>query len=92
MDALGRYLGAHIRYPHLAAENGIEGVVYVQFVVDYEGNIKDVKLTGARKGGGLDEEAMRVIRGMPQWKPGKQNGRPVSVLYNLPVRFQLNNF
>ena len=90
-DALARYLGDHLRYPQLASETGVSGIVFVQFVVDYEGNIKDVKPVGARKGAGLEEEATRVIKGMPKWRPGKQNGRTVSVLYNIPVNFRLNN-
>jgi protein TonB len=89
-EALARYLGKNTRYPNIAAENGIEGVVVVQFVVDYEGNVKDVKVLTAAKGGGLEEEASRVIKSMPKWKPGKQNGRYVSVLYSIPVNFRLN--
>lgn len=90
-DALARYLGDHLRYPQLASETGVSGIVFVQFVVDYEGNVKDVKPVGARKGAGLEEEAARVIKAMPKWKPGKQNGRAVSVLYNIPVNFRLEN-
>ena len=90
-EALARYLGSHIHYPQLASETGVSGVVFVQFVVDYEGNVKDVKPVGARKGAGLEEEASRVIKAMPKWKPGKQNGRAVSVLYNIPVNFRLEN-
>jgi periplasmic protein TonB len=88
---LARYLSSSIRYPHIAAENGIEGLVVVQFVVDYEGNIKDVKVLSAAKGGGLEQEASRVIKAMPKWKPGRQNGRNVSVLYSIPVNFRLSN-
>jgi len=90
MEALAKYLGDHIRYPHLAAENNISGVVTVQFVVDYEGRIKDVKVVSLPKGGGLEAEATRVIKAMPRWKPGRQNGRAVSVLYSIPVNFKLN--
>jgi protein TonB len=89
-DGLARYLSRNIRYPHIAAENGIEGIVVVQFVVDYEGNIKDVKVATPKKGGGLEEEATRVIKAMPKWKPGRQNGRYVSVLYSIPVNFRLS--
>lgn len=89
-EALAKYLGNNTRYPHVAAENGIEGVVVVQFVVDYEGNVKDVKVVTPAKGGGLEQEASRVIRSMPKWKPGRQNGRYVSVLYSIPVNFRLN--
>lgn len=88
-EALNKYLSKNIRYPHLATENGISGTVFVTFVVDSEGKIKDVKTVGAKKGGGLEEEAIRVVRGMPTWKPGKQNGRQVSVQFNLPIRFTL---
>jgi protein TonB len=88
-EALAKYLGKNIRYPRVAQENGISGTVFVQFVVDSEGNIKDVKTVGAAKGGGLEEEAVRVVKTMPKWKPGKQNGRQVSVQFNLPIRFTL---
>ncbi|MEC5147173.1 TonB family protein [Chitinophaga sp. 212800010-3] len=88
-EALAKYLSKNIHYPRVAQENGISGTVFVQFVVDSEGNIKDVKTVGAAKGGGLEEEAVRVVRTMPKWKPGKQNGRQVSVQFNLPIRFTL---
>ncbi|RAJ10851.1 outer membrane transport energization protein TonB [Chitinophaga skermanii] len=88
-DALNKFLQKNVRYPHMASENGISGTVFVTFVVDSEGKIKDVKTVGAAKGGGLEEEAVRVVRSMPNWKPGKQNGRSVSVQFNLPIRFTL---
>lgn len=90
-EALARYLKDHLRYPQLASETGVAGIVFVQFVVDYEGNVKDIKPVGARKGAGLEEEATRVIKGMPKWKPGRQNGQNVSVYFNLPIRFEINN-
>jgi protein TonB len=87
-EKLLEYLQKNIKYPPVARENGIMGVVYVTFVVDKDGKIKDAKtLRGI--GGGCDEEALRVIKTMPQWKPGKQNGRAVQVQYNVPVRFSL---
>ncbi|ASZ11037.1 energy transducer TonB [Chitinophaga pendula] len=88
-EALMKYLLNNTTYPHIAMENGIEGTVYVGFVVDREGNVIDVRLAGQKKGGGLDEEAVRVIQKMPKWKPGKQNGRAVAVVYSLPVKFKL---
>ncbi|WP_143307545.1 energy transducer TonB [Chitinophaga vietnamensis] len=88
-EALNKYLSKNIRYPRVAQENGISGTVFVQFIVDSEGNIKDVKTVGAAKGGGLEEEAVRVVKTMPRWKAGKQNGRQVSVQFNLPIRFTL---
>jgi protein TonB len=91
MDALSRFLSKNIRYPHMASENGIQGRINVQFIVDWEGNITGVQTTGANVGAGLEEEAMRVVKMMPKWKPGRQNGQSVNVRYNLPVGFHLNN-
>lgn len=90
-DALTRFLRKNIRYPHMAQENGIEGKVFVQFVVNKDGSISDVQTVGAHRGGGLEEEAMRVVKLMPAWKPGRQSGRYVSVRYNLPIGFQLEH-
>src|SRR5205085_12283823 len=86
-EKLFEYL-SKIKYPAIAKENGISGRVYVTFVVDKDGKIRDVKtLRGI--GGGCDEEAIRVVSAMPDWKPGRQNGRNVAVQYNLPVNFNL---
>lgn len=85
---LFEYLRNNIKYPPVARENGITGRVYVNFVVDKEGKIKDAKVVRGI-GAGCDEEALRVVRNMPDWKVGKQNGRPVQVLYNLPINFTL---
>jgi protein TonB len=87
-EALMKYLGNNIKYPAIAKDAGIQGTVYVTFVVDEEGNVKDVKVLRSI-GGGTDEEAIRVVENMPQWKPGKQRGKPVKVQYNLPIRFTL---
>ncbi|WP_160713325.1 energy transducer TonB [Chitinophaga solisilvae] len=86
-----KYLKNRLRYPSMAQENGIEGAVYVQFVVNRDGSISDVKTTGGAKGGGLEDEARRVVSVMPKWKPGKQNGQAVAVLYSLPIRFALEH-
>lgn len=88
-DALAKFLQKNIRYPHMAQEIDIEGKVFVQFVVNREGQISEVQTVGAQKGGGLEEEAMRVVKLMPNWKPGRQNGQSVSVRYILPVGFRL---
>jgi protein TonB len=88
--ALYKYLNSNIKYPQMEADAHIQGTVYLTFVVDKDGNIKDVKpLRGVAGGPNLEKEAMRVVKSMPSWKSGKQNGRPVSVQYNLPVRFVL---
>ena len=86
---LMEYLQKNIKYPMIAKENGIQGRIYVTFVVDKDGKIKDSKILRGGLGGGLEEEALRVVRSMPDWKPGKQNGRAVQVQYNLPIIFTL---
>ncbi len=87
-EKLFEYLRKNIKYPPVARENGITGRVYVTFVVDKDGKIKDAKILRGI-GGGCDEEALRVVRAMPEWKAGRQNGRSVQVQYNLPVNFTL---
>jgi periplasmic protein TonB len=87
-EKLFEYLSKNIKYPSMARENGITGTVYVTFVVEGNGKITDVKkLRGI--GGGCDEEAIRVVKNMPDWKPGKQNGKSVRVQFNLPIKFTL---
>lgn len=88
-EALARYLNKNIRYPKEASANNIMGTIFVSFVVSEKGAIRNAKTVGAPKGGGLEEEAVRVVNSMPAWKPGKQNNRPVSVQFNLPIRFVL---
>ncbi|PCJ82873.1 MAG: energy transducer TonB [Flavobacteriales bacterium] len=85
---LFKYLGKTIKYPAMAKDAGISGIVYVTFVVYESGSIKDVKVLRGI-GGGCDEEALRVIKNMPKWKAGKQRGKPVRVQFNLPIRFTL---
>ena len=83
-----KFLADNIVYPQQATENGIQGTVYVSFVVDSKGNVTDVKVLRGI-GGGCDEEALRVVKMMPQWHPGKQNGKNVRVLFNMPIYFKL---
>jgi protein TonB len=85
---LYKYLGKSIKYPPLAKESGIQGRVFVNFVVEPNGSISNVKILRGI-GGGCDEEAMRVVKSMPSWKPGKQRGKAVRVSYNLPIKFTL---
>lgn len=86
--ALLKYLATNTVYPPIAKENDIEGTVYVQFVVDKGGSVGQVKvLRSVDKY--LDKEAVRVVSSMPKWKPGKQNGKEVSVYYTVPIRFVL---
>lgn len=72
----------------MARESGIQGIVYITFVVERDGSITDVRILRPI-GGGCDEEAIRVIKAMPKWTPGKQRGRPVRVQFNMPIRFTL---
>jgi len=87
-EALFKYLAQNIKYPQIAKEAGITGRVFVNFVIDKEGNVTDVKVLRGI-GGGCDEEAVRVVKNMPKWSPGKQRGKPVKVSYNLPIKFSL---
>ncbi len=82
------YLAREIKYPRLAAENGITGTVVIQFVVDKEGNVSNPVVV-KDIGGGCGEEALRVVKKMERWNPGKNRGIPVKVLMSLPVRFVL---
>ena len=82
------YIAKNIKYPQIARESGIQGRVFVGFVVEPDGSVSNVKIMRGI-GGGCDEEAMRVVKAMPKWKPGKQRGKAVRVSYTLPVMFKL---
>ena len=84
-----KFLRDNIMYPQMAKENNIQGTVYITFVVDSKGHVTDVKILRGI-GGGCDEEAIRVVKLMPPWNPGKQNGKSVRVQFNMPIRFTLN--
>ena len=84
-----RYIGENIKYPVIAQENGIQGRVICQFVVNKDGSIVDVVVVRSSGDASLDKEAVRVINSMPKWKPGKQRGKPVRVKYTIPVNFRL---
>ncbi|AUD02385.1 energy transducer TonB [Spirosoma pollinicola] len=88
MAALGQYLSKNLRYPAAAQRANVSGRVFVSFVVNTDGSIQDVQVLKGL-GFGTDEEAQRVVKGMPKWRPGKQSGRPVRVKYNLPINFTL---
>jgi periplasmic protein TonB len=87
-SALYGYLAENIKYPQMAKESGIQGRVFVTFVVERDGRVTDVRVLRGI-GGGCDEEAIRVVQNMPKWTPGKQRGKSVRVQYNLPVKFTL---
>lgn len=86
--AMYKWLGEHINYPAQASEEGVQGRVVVQFDVDKTGQIVNVKIARGRHPA-LDKEAMRLVKSMPKWQPGRNNGQPVKVTYTLPVTFKL---
>ena len=86
--ALMSYLSSNTQYPVVAQENGVQGRVIVSFVVERDGSISDVKVARSVDPS-LDREAQRVVKSMPRWKPGKQNGSAVRVKYTVPVVFRL---
>ena len=88
MAALMAYLQKSIKYPPVAEENGIQGRVVCTFVVERDGSVTDVKVAKSVDPS-LDKEAVRVVKSMPKWNPGMQNGSPVRVKYNVPVQFKL---
>ena len=87
-DALRKYLASHVNYPPMAAENNVQGKVVVQFVVEKDGKVGEVKVVRSVDKD-LDREAVRVCKSLPKFTPGRQNGQPVRVWYTLPVQFKL---
>ena len=88
MPALMQWLSQNIKYPVIAAENGVQGRVIVQFVVEKDGSVTDVHVAKSVDPS-LDKKATRVVKAMPKWNPGKQNGSAVRVKYTVPVMFKL---
>jgi protein TonB len=87
-EARIKFLQENIKYPEEAKELGVQGKVFVTFVVEVDGSITDVRVLRGI-GAGCDEEAVRVVKSMPRWVPGKQRGQPVRVQFNLPIKFTL---
>lgn len=88
--AMMKFLAQNVKYPEVCRVNGIQGRVYVSFIIDEKGNVTDVELKKG-KNKHLDKEAIRVIKSMPQWTPGKQRGKAVKVKYVIPVSYKLRN-
>ncbi len=86
--ALRKWIADNVKYPVIAAENGIQGKVYVQFVVDRNGGISNARIARGVDPS-LDQEALRVVNNLPKWRPGMQRGKPVRVSYTVPINFQL---
>jgi protein TonB len=87
--AIMKYIRENVVYPEIARASGVQGTVHLTFVVEKDGSISNVKVLRGI-GAGCDEEAIRVVKSMPAWKPGKQRGRPVRARFNLPIKFTLN--
>lgn len=88
-SALYEYLSSHINYPAQAAEEGVQGRVIVQFTITKTGKIENVSVVRGRHPA-LDKEALRVVKSMPNWTPGRQDGRAVNVQHTLPITFRLS--
>jgi periplasmic protein TonB len=88
-EAMMNFIRKNMKYPASARRMGVDGTVYVSFVVGKDGSINDVKVLRGISAD-CDKEAVRVVQMMPHWKPGKQNGKPVFVRFNLPIKFKLN--
>lgn len=88
MLALQKFIAQSIKYPVIAQENGIQGKVFVNFVVAKDGSVTQAKIARGVDPS-LDKEALRVVMSLPKWKPGKQGGKPVRVSYTVPINFQL---
>ena len=86
--AFGKYLGNKIRYPAIAKENNVQGKVFLNFTVERDGSLTDIKVVRGI-GSGCDDEAVRVLKSSPRWRPGIQNGRAVRVSYTIPISFTL---
>ena len=87
-EALRKYIAQSVKYPAIAQENGIQGRVFVAFVVNTKGEVTDVKIARGVDPN-LDKEAIRVVNSMPKWSPGKQRGKAVKVSYTVPINFVL---
>ncbi len=90
-EAMFKFIAENLEYPSDAVNSRIEGRVFVKFTIKENGMVADVHVISKDKlGYGCEEAAVAVIEKMPRWKPGLQNGIPVSVYYNLPIRFRMN--
>lgn len=88
MEAMYAYIVKNLKYPELAKEKGIEGRVFITFIIEKDGSVSNVKILRGI-GGGCDEAAMEMVKNMPKWKPAKQRGKPVRCQFNLPINFEL---
>lgn len=89
MEAMYAYIQKNLVYPEKAKAKGIEGRVFVQFVIEKDGSISNILIKRAI-GGGCEEAVVEMIKNMPKWKPGTQKGKPVRCQFNLPINFELS--
>jgi len=89
IEGLKNYIQKNVQYPEQAKKNKVEGKVFVSFVIDNKGNVTDAKVVRAVNPE-LDKEALRVVKGMKKWTPGKQKGKTVKVQYTIPIQFALS--
>jgi protein TonB len=90
MKAMYEFLGKNLKYPKSASNSGIEGKVFLKFIVEKDGSVTDIKVLRGI-GFGCDEAAIHAVKQMPSWNPGKQNGQAVRVYFTIPINFQLDN-
>lgn len=88
LDSMYAYIQKNLVYPEKAKAEGIEGRVFVSFIIEKDGSISNILVKRAI-GGGCEEAAVEMIKNMPKWKPGKQRGKPVRFQYVLPIKFEL---
>ena len=88
-EELLKFVTENVQYPEDAKAQKQEGKVFIKFVIDKEGNVRDAEIVNGTRFESLNNEALRVIKSMPQWKPGKQSGQNVNVSYVVPIKFQL---
>ena len=90
MQAMGYFVSSNLKYPKSAIENGLSGTCYIAFVIDVDGTMSNLRVVrGVKDCPICDQEALRVIRMMPNFKPGMKEGVPVKVTYNIPINFRL---
>lgn len=89
--ALYEFISKNMIYPKAAKENGIECKVIASFIIEKDGSLSTIKFLRTKIGYGIEEEAERILKLMPKWQPGKQNGKAIRVRYTLPIKFQMNN-
>ncbi len=89
MEAWAKFIRRHLRYPYMAEESGVQGRVFLSFVIEKDGSLSQIEVLKGI-GAGCDEEAVRVIKKSPKWKPGKQNQQNVRVRYTMPIVYTLN--